>query len=119
MDVLGILAGMLLTGLVGLVATGWWMLRLWNHRNKLPLGTKIVAATVAVSASLAAIGVVIGLVKVFGAIGGESIDPSQRARVLAEGISEAMNISGLGILVWLPSAMLLLALSRTRKSQSP
>jgi hypothetical protein len=29
---------------------------------------------------------------VFGAVSGESVDPSQKARILAEGISEAMNV---------------------------
>ena len=33
----------------------------------------------------------VGLVKAMGAVGGESIDPAQKARLLAEGISEAMN----------------------------
>jgi hypothetical protein len=31
------------------------------------------------------------LISVFGAVSGESVDPSQKARILAEGISEAMN----------------------------
>jgi hypothetical protein len=39
----------------------------------------------------AVLGATVGLVKSFGAVGGESVEPSQKARVLAEGISEAMN----------------------------
>src|SRR5712692_8671798 len=35
-------------------------------------------------------GTITGLIKAFGAVGGESVDPSQKARILAEGISEAM-----------------------------
>ncbi|HVY32467.1 MAG TPA: hypothetical protein VHB79_38280 [Polyangiaceae bacterium] len=31
------------------------------------------------------------MIKAFGAVGGEGVDPSQKARILAEGISEAMN----------------------------
>lgn len=43
-------------------------------------------------------GTLMGLIKAFGAVGGESIDPSQKARVLAEGISEGMNCSVFGLL---------------------
>ena len=35
----------------------------------------------------------------FGAVGGESVDPSQKARILAEGISEAMNCTAFGLIV--------------------
>ena len=37
------------------------------------------------------LGTVSGLISSFGAVSGESVDPSQKARILAEGISEAMN----------------------------
>jgi biopolymer transport protein ExbB len=40
-------------------------------------------------------GTIVGLIKAFGAVGGESVDPSQKARILAEGIAEAMNCTGL------------------------
>jgi len=43
-------------------------------------------------------GTIIGLIKAFGAVGGESIDPSQKARILAEGISEAMNCTAFGLI---------------------
>lgn len=43
-------------------------------------------------------GTIVGLIKAFGAVGGESIDPSQKARILAEGISEAMNCTAWGLL---------------------
>ena len=43
-------------------------------------------------------GTIIGLIKAFGAVGGESVDPSQKARILAEGISEAMNCTAFGLL---------------------
>ena len=44
-------------------------------------------------------GTIIGLIKAFGAVGGEAIDPSQKARILAEGISEAMNCTAFGLIV--------------------
>ena len=43
-------------------------------------------------------GTIVGLIKAFGAVGGESVDPSQKARILAEGISEAMNCTAFGLM---------------------
>jgi len=45
------------------------------------------------------LGTITGLIKSFGAVGGESVDPSQKARILAEGISEAMNCTAFGLVV--------------------
>lgn len=45
------------------------------------------------------LGTVTGLIMSFGAVAGESVDPSQKARVLAQGISEAMNCTAFGLLV--------------------
>lgn len=64
---------------------------------------KIVARTgyLALLANLAMLsgllGTVAGLIKSFGAVGGESVDPSQKARILAMGISEAMNCTAFGL----------------------
>jgi biopolymer transport protein ExbB len=44
-------------------------------------------------------GTIVGLIKSFGAVGGESVDPSQKARILAEGIAEAMNCTAFGLIV--------------------
>src|SRR5215467_6764643 len=43
------------------------------------------------------LGTVTGLIKSFGAVSGASVDPSQKARVLAQGISEAMNCTAFGL----------------------
>jgi biopolymer transport protein ExbB/TolQ len=43
------------------------------------------------------LGTVTGLIKSFGSVAGESVDPSQKARVLALGISEAMNCTAFGL----------------------
>ncbi len=51
------------------------------------------------------LGTITGLIKAFGAVGGESVDPSQKARVLAEGISEAMNCTAFGLAVALIALM--------------
>jgi biopolymer transport protein ExbB len=42
-------------------------------------------------------GTILGLIRAFGAVGGESVDPSQKARILAEGISEAMVCTAFGL----------------------
>ena len=43
------------------------------------------------------LGTVTGLIIAFGSVSGESVDPSQKARVLALGISEAMNCTAFGL----------------------
>ena len=45
------------------------------------------------------LGTVYGLIVSFGAVSGESVDPSQKARILAEGISEAMHCTFFGLVV--------------------
>ncbi len=59
-----------------------------------------------------------GLVKAFVAVGGESVDPSQKARILAEGISEAMNCTALALAIWVPSVIVTFILFRTSKKTS-
>jgi len=45
------------------------------------------------------LGTVTGLITSFGAVSGESVDPGQKARILAEGISEAMHCTWFGLFV--------------------
>lgn len=45
------------------------------------------------------LGTVTGLIISFGAVSGESVDPAQKARILAEGISEAMHCTWFGLFV--------------------
>jgi biopolymer transport protein ExbB/TolQ len=45
------------------------------------------------------LGTVTGLIISFGAVSGESVDPAQKARILSEGISEAMHCTWFGLLV--------------------
>ncbi|MSP25566.1 MAG: MotA/TolQ/ExbB proton channel family protein [Myxococcales bacterium] len=45
------------------------------------------------------LGTVNGLIEAFGAVAGKSIDPSQKATILAAGISEAMNCTAFGLIV--------------------
>lgn len=118
MGALGWILGCLLLGLAGVAGTAWWARRMWRDGKGLPLRTKMVAVVVASSALAGALGTLLGLVKAFGAVGGESVDPSQKARILAEGISEAMNWTALGVVVWLPATLALLLLMRVAKKDA-
>jgi hypothetical protein len=74
-------------------------------------------ACAAVATRGAALGVLIGLIKAFGAVGGESVDPSQKARILAEDISGAMNcVAGGLVAAPLPIAALIAIAIRTRRA---
>lgn len=84
----------------------------------MPLRTKLVAVAVASSALAGAVGTLLGLVKGFGAVGGESVDPSQKARILAEGSSEAMGWTAFGLLVWLPSTIALAFVMRKHRKRA-
>jgi hypothetical protein len=117
MGALEILAAGLGIVLVGVAATLWWCQRVWRRRDELPPWTKIVVGVLVSSAVLGGLGTIIGLVKMSGAVGGESVDPSQKARILAEGISEAMNCTALSVLVWIPSAVTLAIVTRPRGSK--
>jgi len=115
MAALQFLAAWLGLAFAGTIATVWWSGRVWKRRDALPVRVKVVAGMVAAAALLGGLGTVVGLIKAFGATGGESVDPSQRARILAEGISEAMNWTALGIAVWLPCVIVLMIVTRKRK----
>jgi biopolymer transport protein ExbB len=43
------------------------------------------------------LGTVTGLIRSFGAVAAKSVDPSQKATILAQGISEAMNCTAFGL----------------------
>lgn len=116
MDPMTIVATFLALGLLGLVLTAWWLRRLWQRRNDLGPAAKVLGVVVAAASVFGSVGIVASLVKAFGAIGGESLDPSLRARMLGETIAEAMNTAGLSVIIWVPSALVLLVLARRRAS---
>jgi phosphotransferase system glucose/maltose/N-acetylglucosamine-specific IIC component len=99
-------------GIVGILVTARWARRLWQRRNELPLWRKLVMLLAILLALWSALGVVIGLIKAFGAVGGEAVDPSQKARLLAEGISEALNFTVVSLLVFVPTAIAIAFLMR-------
>lgn len=115
MFALGFTLVWVLSSVVGLGGTAWLIRRSWRQRKPASLGIKLASTFVATSALVGAVGTCAGVLKAFGAVGGESLDPSQKARVLAQGIAEAMNWTAFGILIWLPSTLALLLLTRPRK----
>jgi biopolymer transport protein ExbB/TolQ len=64
-----------------------------------------------------------GLIASFGAVAGESVDASQKARVLAEGISEAMNAFAISLLAMIIFTIVMLVLTYryrwSRKDDDP
>ena len=104
-------------GLVGGGTTALLVRRIWRRRASITLKTKLVAGVAVASAIFGGLGVLVGLVKAFGAVGGESVDPSQKARVLAQGIAEAMNWTAFCLVVWLPSAVIAFLITRPAKDR--
>jgi len=105
----------LLLGVGGTALTLWLVRRVWRHRAHSRPVERWLAALVAAMALVSLLGTLAGIIKMFGAIGGESVDPSQKARILAEGISEAMNFTALGLALWIPSAIASYWLTRVEK----
>jgi len=92
-----------------LVLGAWTWARRIGKRPEVPkLASRVAYGLVILSALAVVAGVVVGFVGGFGAVSGDRIDPSQKARVLAEGISEAMNCGALGFLLTVVTAAWLL-----------
>jgi biopolymer transport protein ExbB/TolQ len=106
-------------GVIGTLATLWLVRRVWKRRAERPLAARGTAALVVAAAAYGALGTLAGLVKAFSAVGGESVDPSQKARILAEGIAQAMNCTAFGIIIWVPSAIAAFVLGRRRPAPPP
>ena len=110
----GVLLVWLLLGAIPALAAAWWARRLWTRREELSLGAKAVAVIVVATLIAAALGTVVGLATVFSAVDGETVDPAGKARMLAEGISGAMNFTALGVAVVLLGAVILGLMTRKR-----
>ena len=67
---------------------------------------------------LGLVGTATGATKAFGAVTGEVIDPSQNARQLAEGISEAMNSFAFTLLPVFPVSLVVLAIAFVRRRRA-
>jgi hypothetical protein len=86
-------------------------IRLWRTRpagTTLKSTTSIYLAATIVLLVVALLAILAGALKAFGAVGGESVDPSQKARIYAEGLSEAINVMAFGTLTSTPLAIAVL-----------
>lgn len=104
--------------LVAAIFSGFAARRLWLRRGALSKSARIIAALAIAAGAYAILLSVIGLVKGFGAVGGESLDPSQKAVVMARDISEAMNSGTFGLLLGIASSIVLWVVTRERKQRS-
>lgn len=114
---LGIVVLVLGLGLASVAWTarlGWTTFWLKRPRTK---AEKVLVAMLCGTVALGCLGSLLGALRVFGAIGGESVDSSQRARILAEGISELMNFSSVAVGIWIPIAATFLIVSMRAKKQ--
>jgi biopolymer transport protein ExbB/TolQ len=91
---------------------------LWRRRKELGFGRLALVFVVSPLVLFGALGTLAGLVSAFAAVGGESVDPSQKARLLGEGVAQAMNCTAFGILFGVPSAIALALLTRKRDSKA-
>jgi len=100
------LIGTLAVAVLGGLGVALWMRWLWSRtpstvRATVPVPRRRAVAWVVWGAFAAGLvglaATVLGLVHAFGAVA--DVDPSQKARVLAQGISDAMNYTATGLAV--------------------
>jgi hypothetical protein len=92
-------------------------IRLWRERpsgGSIKAATRVYLAFTIVVMVLALTAVLIGALSAFGVIGGESYDPSQKARTFL-GISEAINVTAFGTLAATPLAIAVMIYARIRQ----
>jgi biopolymer transport protein ExbB len=91
-----------------------WLCRRILRQGPTSKAVSVFLRVVIVFSLVGALGTTLGMIKVFQAVGGESVDPSQKARVLAEGMSEAMSWTAFSALVWVPSTIALVVILRRK-----
>ncbi len=62
------------------------------------------------------LGTVSGLIASFGAVSGDNVDPGTKAKILAEGISEAMNCTAFGLIIALAALIFFAVLNGKTQS---
>ena len=92
--------------------------RVWKTVPPSAFLTRVIASVAALLVSYAALRSLGGLIKSLTAVGGESIEPSQKARILAEGISEAMNCTAFALVVGVPGVIVIWLLTRKHGADS-
>src|SRR5579859_552301 len=80
---------------VPVAAALWFWARRISGRYGCPSWVRHVRWGIVATVAVCALGSAYGMVRAFGSAYGESVDPSNKARVLAEGISESLNAAAL------------------------
>jgi hypothetical protein len=102
-----------------LVASVVWTVWMFRRRRQLSGAARGFLYFSTLGLSLGGLGTLVGLIKAFGAVGGESVDPSRKVVILVEGISEAMNGTAFALLLWMLSAIVVAILGRKRGPALP
>ena len=108
----------LFLAVLGVGLTVWMVARVLRRRSQVRavwIGALLVNGA---AVAYAVFGAILGLVRAYEAIGGESVDPTERARIVAEGISEVINCTAFALLVWVPSLVVAFVLTRPKKPRS-
>lgn len=93
-----------------------WARRVWRRRSGLGLAAMVLGVAVAVPIAVGLLGTLWALLRVFMALGSESVEPSAKARALGEGISQAMNCGALALIVGVPVLLVAAVVSMRRES---
>jgi hypothetical protein len=104
-------------GLLVLLGAGLTVLlvrRLWKNWRTASLVAKALSAAAVAAATLGAAGQAYGALSALLGIF-QNEDPAAKARVLAEGISVAMNCTAASFIVWSPSILVAWLLLRTSR----
>ena len=105
---------LVVVGLAAVVVTLRWSRLVWVRRKELPAKVQSLARVVAGTGLLGPLITILGAIKTVGAVGGESVDPSQKARILAEDTGAA-SWTASGLALWVASAVAMAWLMRQRR----
>jgi hypothetical protein len=106
---------LVVVGLAAVVVTVRWSRLVWLRRKELPVRVQSLAMLVAGTGPLGSLVAILGAIKTVGAVGGESVDPSQKARILAEDTAAAAGWTASGLALWVASAAALAWLMKQRR----
>lgn len=105
--------------IAAVAGTARLLVLVWRRRARVGAPARVLAPFVAVVGLFGGGGTLWGLGTAFRAVAADGVDPPQKARYLAEGISEAMNCTAFGLLIWLPSAIALTLLAKKSAGAPP
>src|SRR5262245_11172349 len=115
---LGVVCGLLLLMvLAGAALSARLLWQVWKRGPGVQIAARLTAALLLLGLTAGFFATLVGLLRALAAVGGERVDPSQKARALAESISAAMNATAAGLAIVVPSLIVLLLLKRRGKQR--